>query len=269
MAQSGERDRKSARGLNAAAGRSIGPVLRLFGVGAIACLAAGTAVLMYPRADGVTAPAPVRSEPVRTAATSVKSADPAPVAEARTKPTTLPAQTTGTIPRPLPAPAVPKAPMAAAPAQRAIPAPTPLPVPPSPPPPAAAYAPLPASAPARSPEIPAPAKSSEQAAPARFVGASVDCLSADLVTVLREVQNRFGQVTVVSGKEVHTRNHSSGSARHKLHADCKAVDFTVSGDVDQVLAFVKARPEVNGVNSYRPNGLIHIDVNERRRLATR
>jgi hypothetical protein len=32
---------------------------------------------------------------------------------------------------------------------------------------------------------------------------------------------------------------------------------------------VKARPEVNGVNSYRPNGLIHIDVNERRRLATR
>ncbi len=87
--------------------------------------------------------------------------------------------------------------------------------------------------------------------------------------MLREVQNRFGRVTVVSGKEVQTRNHTSGSARRKLHADCKAVDFTVSGDVDQVIAFVKARPEVNGVNSYRPNGLIHIDLNDRRRLATR
>jgi hypothetical protein len=45
------------------------------------------------------------------------------------------------------------------------------------------------------------------------------------------------------------------------------VDFTVAGKADGVVAFLKARPEVNGVNSYRPNNLIHIDLNDRRRVA--
>jgi uncharacterized protein YcbK (DUF882 family) len=85
--------------------------------------------------------------------------------------------------------------------------------------------------------------------------------------VLNDVQARFGAVTVVSAKEVHTRNHSPGRARHKLHRECKAVDFTVAGKADGVVAFLKARPEVNGVNSYRPNNLIHIDLNDRRRVA--
>ncbi len=97
----------------------------------------------------------------------------------------------------------------------------------------------------------------------------MDCLPEGLRTVLQDVQARFGTVTLVSTRQLHTDNHSPGTARHKLHAACKAVDFKVEGDLNAVTAYLRARPEVAGVNSYRNNRVIHIDAAESRELAHR
>jgi hypothetical protein len=44
------------------------------------------------------------------------------------------------------------------------------------------------------------------------------------------------------------------------------VDFKVQGPLQEVLAYLRTRKEVNGINSYR-NNLIHIDFNERQSVA--
>jgi uncharacterized protein YcbK (DUF882 family) len=54
-----------------------------------------------------------------------------------------------------------------------------------------------------------------------------------------------------------------------MHTDCRAVDFKVQGDLQAVLAFLKSRPEVGGINSYRNNGVIHIDQNPRPAVAAK
>ncbi len=96
-----------------------------------------------------------------------------------------------------------------------------------------------------------------------------DCLPAGLQSVLKDVEARFGAVTVVSTTELHTDNHSHGSARHKLHTACKAVDFRVGGNRKAVVAYLKSRPEVAGVNSYANNGVIHVDHSGARQVAYR
>jgi hypothetical protein len=104
---------------------------------------------------------------------------------------------------------------------------------------------------------------------ATSANAPVDCLPEGLRTVLQDVQARFGTVTLVSTRELHTDNHSPGTARHKMHSACKAVDFKVEGDLNAVTAYLRTRPEVSGVNSYRNNRVIHIDAAEGRKLAQR
>jgi hypothetical protein len=99
--------------------------------------------------------------------------------------------------------------------------------------------------------------------------APTECLPPGLKAVLQEVQARFGPVTLVSTTALHTDNHSHGSTRHKMHTDCRAVDFKVQGDLQAVLAFLKSRPEVGGINSYRNNGVIHIDQNPRPAVAAK
>jgi hypothetical protein len=84
--------------------------------------------------------------------------------------------------------------------------------------------------------------------------------------VLTDVAARFGPVTTVSTTHLNTDNHSPGSTRDKLHTSCKAVDFKVQGPLQEVLAYLRTRKEVNGINSYR-NNLIHIDFNERQSVA--
>jgi uncharacterized protein YcbK (DUF882 family) len=96
-----------------------------------------------------------------------------------------------------------------------------------------------------------------------------DCLPAGLRTVLRDVEARFGPVALVSTTELHTDNHSRGSVRHKLHGACQAVDFKVKGNRQAVVAYLRSRPEVSGVNSYGNNGVIHIDHTEPRQIAQR
>ena len=96
-----------------------------------------------------------------------------------------------------------------------------------------------------------------------------DCLPEGLRSVLKEVETRFGTVTLVSTTELHTDNHSRGSVRHKLHGACEAVDFKVTGSRQAVLAYLRTRREVAGINSYGNNGVIHIDHSEPRQVAQR
>jgi hypothetical protein len=122
--------------------------------------------------------------------------------------------------------------------------------------------PKPASPPSTA--IPAQAPAAPSATSAiTSAKAPTECLPPGLRAVLQEVQARFGPVTLVSTTALHTDNHSHGSTRHKMHTHCRAVDFKVQGDVQAVLAFLKSRPEVGGINSYRNNGVIHIDQNSR------
>jgi uncharacterized protein YcbK (DUF882 family) len=95
------------------------------------------------------------------------------------------------------------------------------------------------------------------------------CLTPGLKAVLHDVQARFGTVTVVSTTELHTDNHSKGSVRHKLHGDCRAVDFKVQGDLNAVAAYLRTRSEVSGINTYKNNGVIHIDAAQPRTIAQR
>jgi uncharacterized protein YcbK (DUF882 family) len=116
---------------------------------------------------------------------------------------------------------------------------------------------------------PVQAVSPAQTVIAASAKAPVDCLPEGLRTVLQNVQARFGTVALVSTLELHTDNHSPGTARHKMHSACKAVDFKVEGDLTAVTAYLRSRPEVSGVNSYRNNRVIHIDAAEGRKLAQR
>jgi hypothetical protein len=121
----------------------------------------------------------------------------------------------------------------------------------------------------------APGKPTPEDAPvARTASAGVqtvptDCLPAGLRSVLKDVETRFGAVTLVSTTELHTDNHSAGGVRHKLHSACQAVDFKVKGDRKAVVAYLRLRPEVAGINSYGNNGLIHLDHNPPRQVARR
>jgi hypothetical protein len=92
--------------------------------------------------------------------------------------------------------------------------------------------------------------------------APMECLPEGLKTVLNELAAKFGPVSVISTNRLNTDNHSAGSVRHKLHLACKAVDFKIQADMKAVSEFLRRRPEVAGVNSYRHNSVIHIDLNE-------
>ncbi len=93
------------------------------------------------------------------------------------------------------------------------------------------------------------------------------CLPDALRTVLADLAGRFGPLAVVSTKHLTTRNHAAGSARHKLHESCKAVNFRVASQrTEAVKAYLRSRPEVGGVEAYR-DGVIHIDLNENQAAA--
>jgi hypothetical protein len=117
-------------------------------------------------------------------------------------------------------------------------------------------APLPSTATPAPPAAPPP-----PAAVASTAAAPTTCLPDSLKSILAELATRFEGVTVVSTTALRTDNHSPGTAREKMHSDCRAVDFKTSSPVAEVTAYLRSRKEIAGINSYR-NGLIHIDVNE-------
>ncbi len=123
--------------------------------------------------------------------------------------------------------------------------------------------------PASAPVEPVPEAPVTKAVSSKAASAPTDCLPVTLRGVLKDVEARFGAVTLVSTTELHTDNHSRGSVRHRLHTACKAIDFKVKGDRWAVVAYLRARPEVAGVNTYGNNGVIHMDHNELRQVARR
>jgi uncharacterized protein YcbK (DUF882 family) len=98
--------------------------------------------------------------------------------------------------------------------------------------------------------------------------APLDCLPDALRTVLRDLEARFGKVTIVATTQLQTANHSAGGARANMHADCKAVDIKTAREPKEVLAFLRSRPEVGGTASYR-NNVIHFDLNAAFRTVAR
>jgi uncharacterized protein YcbK (DUF882 family) len=99
-----------------------------------------------------------------------------------------------------------------------------------------------------------------QASTGTIPGAPTACLPPALRTVLADLEKRFGPLTIVSTTRLHTDNHSPGSSRANLHAACKAVDIKTSREPNELIAYLRSRPEIGGVNSYR-NGLVHFDLN--------
>lgn len=89
------------------------------------------------------------------------------------------------------------------------------------------------------------------------------CVPRKLKKVLNRVAERYGKVTVHSTKRWWLENWWKGGARHSLHLDCRAVDFSVGGNPSSVVAFLKAQPEVGGYKYYR-GGHYHIDNGSRR-----
>lgn len=86
--------------------------------------------------------------------------------------------------------------------------------------------------------------------------ARLDCVPFPLRSVLAEVEQKFGPVSVLSthrpGAVV------AGTGRPSLHRDCRAVDFRISGKRRPVIAFLRQDPRVQGLGIYR-DGHIHID----------
>lgn len=92
-------------------------------------------------------------------------------------------------------------------------------------------------------------------------GPRMDCVPYSLKSVLADVEQKFGPVTVTSTHRPHAVVARTG--RPSLHRDCRAVDFRVSRQRRQVIAFLRNDPRVLGLGLYR-NGLIHIDNGPRR-----
>ncbi|CUA97317.1 YcbK family protein [Pannonibacter indicus] len=89
------------------------------------------------------------------------------------------------------------------------------------------------------------------------------CVPRDLKRVLNRLSDRFGRVTVISTKRWWLENWWKGGAGNSYHLNCRAVDFRVNGNPQEVLAFLKAQPEVGGYKRYS-SGFYHIDNGPRR-----
>jgi hypothetical protein len=103
-------------------------------------------------------------------------------------------------------------------------------------------------------------KATESQNAAKVADSLPACMPAPLQTALAAVEARFPGVKVVSTTHLNTDNHSHGSAREKMHLNCRAIDIKTSGNQRQVAAFLHTRPEVGGVEAYR-NHVVHFDLN--------
>lgn len=89
------------------------------------------------------------------------------------------------------------------------------------------------------------------------------CVPRKLKKVLNRLTDRFGPITISSTKRWWLENWWKGGARNSYHLKCQAVDFRVGGAPPEVLAFLKAQPEVGGYKYYK-GGFYHIDTGPRR-----
>jgi len=96
----------------------------------------------------------------------------------------------------------------------------------------------------------------------RWVAAAT-CLNNSLTTVIYQIANAFGPVTVNSTCRSRGHNARVGGARRSQHLTGDAVDFRVPGGAREVYAFLRASGLVGGLKHYG-GGLFHIDSGARR-----
>ena len=89
------------------------------------------------------------------------------------------------------------------------------------------------------------------------------CVPLELKLVLRKVALKFGAVRIHSTHRWPLENKRKGGKPKSYHLKCRAVDFSVAGDPQGVLEFVKSQSAVGGYSRY-PQGFYHIDNGPRR-----
>lgn len=89
------------------------------------------------------------------------------------------------------------------------------------------------------------------------------CLPHDLLDVIYDVAERFGEVQILSTFRDPERNRRVGGAEQSFHLSCQAIDFRVSGKTAGLLSYLEGREEVGGLKRY-PMGYFHIDNGPRR-----
>lgn len=89
------------------------------------------------------------------------------------------------------------------------------------------------------------------------------CLPNDLMDVIYDVAERFGEVQILSTFRDPDRNRRVGGAPRSFHLRCQAIDFRVIGRSAGLFAYLEQRPEVGGLKRY-PLGFYHIDTGPRR-----
>ena len=96
--------------------------------------------------------------------------------------------------------------------------------------------------------------------------ASADCLAAPLRDVLADLTANFGPFRVNSTCRSKRHNARVGGAPRSYHLTGNAVDFRISADARDVLAFLAKKRTVGGLKHYG-GGVFHIDTGPRRTWA--
>ena len=89
------------------------------------------------------------------------------------------------------------------------------------------------------------------------------CLPGDLMNVIYDVAEKFGEVQVLSTFRDPDRNRRVGGATRSYHLRCQAIDFRVVNRSPGLLEYLEKRAEVGGLKRY-PLGFYHIDTGPRR-----
>lgn len=89
------------------------------------------------------------------------------------------------------------------------------------------------------------------------------CLPSDLMSVIYDVAEKFGEVQVLSTFRDPQRNRRVGGAPRSFHLRCQAIDFRIVGQAPGLLEYLEARADVGGLKRY-PLGFYHIDNGPRR-----
>ena len=123
----------------------------------------------------------------------------------------------------------------------------------------------------RSPSPPRPSRADGAGAAAKGAGRDNGRRSARLrgraaAHRLADLAARFGSVSVVSTSRLNTDNHSPERSATSFTRPARRWTSRRPARQNEVLDFLRSRPEVAGINSYY-GGLIHIDLNENVRAA--
>lgn len=88
------------------------------------------------------------------------------------------------------------------------------------------------------------------------------CLPLQLRRAINHTSRKFGKVTVTSTKRKTRENRRKGGAKKSYHLRCKAADFSVSGNPEKVIKFLKNHGAVGGYSAYDTH--YHIDTGPKR-----